>query len=234
MGGIEIVAVNERVVDDHRMGAPSGMPAPTGPAAPSAAKIGADTDARPEVEEDARPRPRGPVPTRIRIVERRSPEPPGVVHRHVDRGRIGRFNLNGRRASFGNGSDRFLRGGVQFARLLRLLPQPLDRVHDFRLLGQEGVAEVGSPGNVVVEPFEDVRKDHQRLNAGVPILLLGGLCDGGTGKARIALRPLIRLHHLQRICGRHHDLAEQRIGVQRDRRHQILQLLRSERLIRRW
>src|ERR1035438_3887420 len=95
--GIEIVAVNEGVVDDDGVGAPSGVPAPPSPSTPTAAEVGADADARAPSEKDADARPRRPKPPRIRIIERRSPEPDRIIHRHVYHRRIGRFNLDGRR-----------------------------------------------------------------------------------------------------------------------------------------
>ena len=47
--------------------------------------------------------------------------------------------------------------------------------HYVSLLREERVAEIGGPTNVLVQTGEHVGKYDQRLNAGVPILLLSGV-----------------------------------------------------------
>ena len=134
----------------------------------------------------------------------------------------------------GHSGNSLLRVRGQLTGLLRFLAQSLDGVHNFRLLGKKRVAEISGPGDVGIELLYDVGKDHQSLHAGVPILLLRSLRKGGAGETGIVLQPLVGLNHFQRISGRYHDLGKQRIGIQRNRRHQIFQLLCIEGLIRRW
>jgi hypothetical protein len=53
VGCVEIVPGNEGVVDNHRMVAPTGMPSPTSPSAPTAAEIKSHRYTDTEAEETA-------------------------------------------------------------------------------------------------------------------------------------------------------------------------------------
>ena len=48
--GIEVVPVDERIVHDHRVVAPAGMPTPSAPAVPAGAEEEADVDGPAESE----------------------------------------------------------------------------------------------------------------------------------------------------------------------------------------
>lgn len=61
--------------------------------------------------------------------------------------------------------------------------------------------------------------------------LLRRLREIRSVKAGVPLEPLISLHHFQRIGAGHHDLAEQRVGVECDGRHQVIQLAGRQGLV---
>ncbi len=72
---IEVVAVDERVVHDHRVAAPCGMPAPSTPTSPTAAEEAADTiaDTKAKAKSAHDDRTRRPIPVRIGIPNRARP-----------------------------------------------------------------------------------------------------------------------------------------------------------------
>jgi hypothetical protein len=93
------------------------------------------------------------------------------------------------------------------AGLLRLNPQPLDRIHDVLLLSEKGISQSRRPGNVIAHTPEDVRKHDERLDTRIPVLLLGGLSQRRSRQPRIPLEPLRRLDHFQRVCRSDKHLA---------------------------
>jgi hypothetical protein len=93
------------------------------------------------------------------------------------------------------------------------------------LLRKKRIAQIGGPGDVVIQALQNVGEHHQGLYARVPILLLRGLGETRSGEAGTPLEPLISLHHFQRIRAGHHDLAQQRVRVERDGRHQVIELV---------
>ena len=56
------------------------------------------------------------------------------------------------------------------------------------------------------------------------------LGQGGAREPRVSLEPLQGLDEFERIGGRHQDLAYQRIRVECDGRHQIVELIGRQRL----
>lgn len=216
VGSVEIIAVNESVVDNHRVISPSGMPAPASPSAPTAAEINShrytDTKTKKATADESDTGPRI-VPMRIREENGRSPDVCGIVLRHVDHFRAGGLDFNDGPAAIVARDDLLLRRRGQLTGLLRSDTQALDRVHHVALLGQERISEICGPGYVLREALHQVRKNHQGLNAWIPILLRGGLGQSGAGETGVLLNPLGCLHELEWICGRHQDLAEQRIRI---------------------
>ena len=55
-----------------------------------------------------------------------------------------------------------------------LVPKTLDRIHDVRLLGHDGIAQLFGPVELLVHHPQDLRKRRQGLDAGVPRLGLDG------------------------------------------------------------
>ena len=236
IAAIEVVPVHERIVHHDGAVPPSRMPAPSAPAVPPGAEVDAHIDgtAESEVEPASKERALRPPPARIGIPHGRTPDPHRIVHRHVDDLGVGRLDVNVGLAAGGGRRHVLLCGGLQLPRLLRFLAHALNRVHHALLLGQKRIAQVGGPDDVVIQPLQHIGENRQRLHAGVPVLLLCGLRQRGPGYPGILLHPLVSLDQLQRISGRHQNLAQQRIGIERNRRYQIVQLIRAESLIRRW
>ena len=117
---------------------------------------------------------------------------------------------------------------VEGALVLRLLPHPLDGVHDVALLGEEGVAEVRRPLDVVREPLHHVGNRRHRLDGRVPRLLGDRVGQRLVLQLRVLRQPLLELDDLERVGGRHERLGEERVGVEGDRRHQRVELVRRE------
>ena len=165
-----------------------------------------------------------------------------IVVRHIHLG--GRRRLDddvlGRRLSFlclataslrrGRALDRdgLLLGRLQLAVGLRASTQSLDRVHKLRLLRQHGVAELLRPVELVGHHGEHVRDLGERLHAVVPALLGERSRQCFALEAVVRLRPAVGLHHLEWIGRCDQDLRKERIGIERDRRHQLVELRRLE------
>ena len=212
---VEIIPVDEGVVHNDGACAPPRVPAPSTPTVPAGAEEEAyiDGPSESEVEPRGNNAARRPIPARVGIPERRSPDPGRIIHRHVDYVGAGRLYGDVWPAVIGGGLHLLLWGGLQLPGLLCLLPHALHRIHYILLLRQKRVAQVRGPGDVVVQALQHIREDRQGLDAGIPILLLRGLGEGGTGEPGIPLQPLEGLHHFQRIRGGHQKLAQQRIGI---------------------
>jgi len=60
--------------------------------------------------------------------------------------------------------------GLEGTLILSLLAHPLHGVHDIRLLGQERVAEVGRPLDVICKSLHNIRKRRQGLDGWIPVL----------------------------------------------------------------
>ncbi|MNZ32068.1 hypothetical protein D3C78_493880 [compost metagenome] len=108
------------------------------------------------------------------------------------------------------------------------MTQALHAAHDIIGLREEGVAQALHPDRVLPQGCQHLREGHKRLYAWVPGLirhLLDGIVAGGLG---VGLGPGHRFAHLPRISGGHQYLGQQRIGVQRDGREHLVQLLLGE------
>jgi hypothetical protein len=106
---------------------------------------------------------------------------------------------------------------LQSAGPLSLLTHALDSVHHIALLREKSVTEVGGPLNVIGEAFHHIRKRRHRLNAWIPGLLRDGSDERLILQARVFLQPLLKLDDFQRISGSYQRLAEQRVGIERNR-----------------
>ena len=163
---------------------------------------------------------------------------PGAVHhrrliiRHVNRVWHGGLDDDDLLALLLSDRDLLLLGRGQLVVGLCLGPQALDRIHNIRLLRKDGVTQLLRPVELFAHHRQHRRRRDQRLDALVPALLVD------LGLQRVALerlvrgRPAVRLHHLQRISRRHQNFGEQRIRIERDRRHQRIELLGLQQLLR--
>src|SRR5262249_45653628 len=73
----------------------------------------------------------------------------------------------------------------------------------------------------------------ERLDARVPALVLQRLLERVGLEVGVLLQPARGLHDLERIRRRHQRLAQEPVRVERDRRHQLLELLRRNGRLRR-
>ncbi len=121
-----------------------------------------------------------------------------------------------------------LRGRLEIAGGLGLLPQFLNRIHHIGLLSQESFTHLLRPGRLFSHHGEDLRKRRQRLHAQVPVHRVQGVIERVPFKARVFLQPAVRFHHLIRISCCYEHLCQQRIRIERNRRQHLVQLLRAE------
>src|SRR5437773_12090241 len=91
--------MNEGVVDNNIVINPDRVPAPSSPAIPAAAQKGDNRNARTEEENGSM---RRKIPTRIGVVNGRTPDPNRIVDRHVQHFRVGGNNLYDGRAALGS------------------------------------------------------------------------------------------------------------------------------------
>ena len=202
-------------------------------AAPAAAAAGAAPDGRAHHDAEAERDERGPgrirrvVDRRIRV-DRRPVDDRRAVRRHVDDLGVRRLDDDDCLSLDDLRLDLLLLVRLQGPVVLGLLPHPLDGVHDVALLREEGVPEVGRPLDVVREPLHDLGKCRHRLDARVPGLLGDGVRERLVLQVRVLRHPLLELDDLERVGGGHERLGEERVGVEGDRCHERVELLRWE------
>ena len=227
------VMAEEEGAFENRAAEPIRPPAPASPtqAAEEAAKIDARSEAKSKAEG-------GIVERRVVAPGWRSPDVFGIVVRHVDYLRICRLNVNRGIAALRFGRYRLLSVRVQSTCRSGLRAHMLHGVHDVGLLCEECVSKVRRPSNIRIHPVQYIRKNHQRLNAGIPILLARRVDQLRALQTAILLEPLRGFGNLKGIRGGHQHLAQQGIGIKSDRRNQIIQLLWGKelcgRLLLRW
>jgi len=216
---VEAVAIEESGVHKQAVAEPSAAPTPAAPTAPAREKA-ADEKARSKAESESKSR---RVPQiGVRAPRRRTVDIFGLVNRDVDHLRIGRLDLDRVLAAFSVHGNHLLRRRLQPSVRLSSRAHCLHRTHHIGLLAKERVPKVGSPSDIVAEQIQRIRKCHQRLDARVPILLLGCVQQLRTLKIAVALKPLLRLRDLQRIGAGSQYLAEQWIGIQGHWREQVI------------
>ncbi len=186
-------------------------------------------DAVPDAEADARERRTVNVARRrreiVRGIIRIGPcaiNHARVIVRHVDDARIRRLDYD--LASLD--AHDLLRRRPQTAGVVSLPAQALHGIHHIRLLRQEGVAELLRPLQLVIHHLDDARERHQRFDTGVPVHLIERRGEGVAPERGVVgvLEPAPGLRDLERIGRGHQDLAQQLIGIKRDRRQQLIDL----------
>lgn len=108
--------------------------------------------------------------------------------------------------------------GDEVAQVISLQAQALDGIHDVLLLAGKGLAELGRPIQVIIHPSQNIGIVRERLDVGVPWLLVNGI--------RIAaiLDITIRQDNLRGLRGSGQQDGNQRIGIQGDRAGQLVEL----------
>jgi hypothetical protein len=117
-----------------------------------------------------------------------------------------------------------LRIAAQRARCVGLSAQALNGVGNCRLIGRESIPDCGVIVNVLRHHVEDLRKIYECDECGIETLLLRGIGEGRSGQVRICPEPIVNIQDLLRIRRSCHDLRQQRVGIQCDRRQQLIQL----------
>src|SRR6267378_4112083 len=164
------------------------------------------------------------VPEPARVSDDRRPvNQPWIVGGHVDD--VGARRLDHDRLALRD--DFFLRGRLEVARLLSALAHRLDGVEHVLLLVHVRVAQRRRPGEVLVHVSQHRGKLRDCLDAGIPGLLIDSLGKLLALQIGVLLHPTLRFHDLNRIRGGREDLRNQRVRIERDGRHQLLQLLGS-------
>ena len=143
------------------------------------------------------------------------------VRRHVDDLRIGRDDLDDLLLDH----HLLLLRRLELAGLVGLPPHALDGIEHVRLLSEEDVPQLRGPVEVLRHPTEHVGEVRERLDARVPGLRLERLVELLPAQLRTFLDPALGLHDLERVGRGHQDLHEQRIGIERDRGHQLVEPL---------
>src|SRR5262249_7832153 len=82
-----------------------------------------------------------------------------------------------------------------------------------------------------VNEGEQVRKRRQPLQGRIPGLPLHRIFEVAALEVRVVLGPTGRHHDFERVGGGGQDLREQRVGIERDGRDQLLQLLIAQMLL---
>src|SRR5512139_2263341 len=150
----------------------------------------------------------------------------GVVRRHVDDLRAGLLDDDDLRILLDH--HLLLLRRLQVPGIVRLLPELLDGVQHVLLLREERVPDLLRPVELVGHHLEDLGEVHERLDARVPLLLLERLRQRVALELLVLLHPVVGLHDLQGIGGRHQELGQEVVRVERYRRQQLVQLLLGE------
>ncbi len=117
---------------------------------------------------------------------------------------------------------------LQVACGLGLLAQTLHGAHHIIRLGQKRIPQALHPHRVLPENHQYLRERHQCLDTRVPGLrrhLFDSLIPLSLG---IGLGPRHCFGHFTGIGGGHQYLCQQRVGIQRNRREHLVQLLGVE------
>ena len=158
-----------------------------------------------------------------------------IVDRHINVIRLHRFDSDvfGRAciagARCGHAADLLLFARFQIARHFGLLAQGLNRELDVVGLGEKGFTELVGPIQLLVHHRQHLGYRRQSLDAWIPRLLLHGALERRTLEVRVLLDPTRRERHLKRIGRCRQHLRQQWIGIERNRRNQLLDLLLGER-----
>src|SRR6267378_8560783 len=225
---VEVVAIDEGaavrdvsvVVEVHPPVVPIGVPV-----VPSPTESAEEAD--PPTESERNPRADSieagvPEPAWVSD-QRRTIDRPRVVFGHVDD--LGVCRLDHDRLALRG--DVFLRRTPEVSSLLRPLAHGLDGVEHRLLLVHVRVAQRRRPGEVLVHACQDGGKLRDRLDARIPGLLIDRLGELLPLQIGVLLHPTVSFHDFGRVGGGGKDLRNQGVRIQRDGRHQLLQLLGS-------
>ena len=106
---------------------------------------------------------------------------------------------------------------------------PLHGRHDVLFLRKERLAELLGPVETFAHHLQNRGRCNQRFDARIPVLLLGRCPLCLFLEVLVVVHPALGPHHFERIGRCHQNVRQQRIRVQRDRRHQRIELGRLQR-----
>src|SRR5580704_1443615 len=226
---VEVVAIDDRpaVGDVGVMVIDHGPAVPViSPVMPAPSKSSEEADSKSDAERDCRAGKKDSghgIPAWVGD-DGRPVDEPRIISRYIDHLRVGRFDSDG--AALGRHLLLFV--AVQLAGVPRLLPHRLNSISHILLLVGIGVAKGRSPRKVLVHVFKDRGKLRESLHARIPRLFVDFFGQLFTLEVGMTLHPAVCLDNLGRIRGRRENLGNQGVGVQGDRRDQLLDLLGSE------
>src|SRR5712664_4920435 len=210
---------DEGVMVVHR---PTAMPV-VPPVTPAPTKPSEEPETKSDTEGESDAAPKNPghgIPAGVGD-DRRAVDEPGIIGRHVDHLRVGRFDDDGVALS----GYLLLFVAIQMASLASLLTHGLDGIgHILRLAGI-GLAKGGRPGEVLVHVFKNRGELRKGFYARIPGLFVDFFGQLFTLEVRMGLHPAIRLDNLGWIGGSGENLRNEGVRVQGDRRHELLQFL---------
>ena len=116
---------------------------------------------------------------------------------------------------------------LQLAGFHRELAQCLDPRHDLGLLRRKGDANRLGPLDMLAHHLDDLREGDERLDARIPGQRFQSLDQRIALQIRMTaiLQPLRGFGDLLRIGRRHQHLRQQLVGIERDRRDELIDLL---------
>ena len=120
-------------------------------------------------------------------------------------------------------------GRLEITGVVRLMAQILDCVRHLGLLGEKRIAEPFRPVQLLVHHLKNLWKCSERFDAGIPTVLFDrphGLVAFEVG---IGPGPTRGLDDLERIRRCHQNLRQERVGVKRNRRQHLIELLLRKR-----
>ncbi|MNK44245.1 hypothetical protein D3C87_629720 [compost metagenome] len=146
------------------------------------------------------------------------------VHRlHVGRGRVVGRRRGARHAQ--------LVVVLEAAGLRCALAHHLDRVHHVGRVVVVGLAQRGGPRDVAGHLVHHGPERGERLHARVPRLLVGGIGERAGLERGVLLQPAVGRGDLIGVGGAGQDLRDELVGVQRNRRDQLVELLGRRRRV---
>jgi hypothetical protein len=117
-----------------------------------------------------------------------------------------------------------LSSGFQIACGVSLCAHPLYRCERVFLLRGGSIAERRSPRNILGEIVENGRELGQRLDGGIPVLLLDCVLQRLGGEIWVGLQKIIRVDHLIGKSSGAKDLRNESIRIERDGRNERVQI----------
>ena len=107
------------------------------------------------------------------------------------------------------------------------MAQRLDPRHDLALLRRKGDAERLRPLDMVGHHLDELREGDERLDARIPWQRLkrGDQRVALQRRVALVLEPSRGIDNLLRVGRRHQHLGDELIGIERNRRHHLVDLL---------